>query len=375
MDKFLVKRPRTGDTEPGSLEKKPTVAQAAPPHENEEVTVVEEAEAGSSSSSSSSSSAPAPAPAPSAAAEASLLALGIPLSHASSPFLLRELRKPYFPPLLRYLAQQRAKGPVYPPAGRELACLSLFPAGLEHVRCVILGQDPYHGPGQANGLAFSVTSGTPLPPSLRNIFKELGEDVGGGSGSGSSSGGLPPGLQGSLEGWARAGVLLLNTTLTVSAGAANSHAGQGWETFTSALIAEVARASKAQCVFVLWGKPAQDKRRLIAGGRGHLILEAPHPSPLSAFRGFFGSVSGVCTAAAARTQALAPPHCHHHLTLPLLCRSPSARPMPSWRARAWSQSLGSAHWRESKKWFCTVRAALFHTAVWPVGGGKGERGG
>jgi len=211
-----------------------------------------------------------------AAAQAALAALGLPPGHASAPFLAAELAKPYFRALAAFVEAQRARGRVYPPRGQELAALGLFPAGLAGVRVVILGQDPYINEGQAHGLSFSVPSGVAQPPSLKNILKELADDVGGGAPR-----------SGNLEPWARRGVLLLNTCLTVDAGASNSHAGRGWETFSDAVIRRVS-AESPRCVFILWGKPAAEKKKLIDGSR-HLVLEAPHPSPLSAFRGFFGS--------------------------------------------------------------------------------------
>ena len=184
--------------------------------------------------------------------------------------------------LLRFLqARLDAGASIFPP--QPLRALELTPP--ECVRVVILGQDPYHGRGQAEGLAFSVPPGVPLPPSLRNIFKELERDLG-----------VPapafPRPGGSLAGWARQGVLLLNTCLTVEEGRAGSHAGQGWEPLTDALIAQVARGSRP-IVFMLWGAHAQSKQALIAanGGlnrgpdHGHLVLLANHPSPLSATRG------------------------------------------------------------------------------------------
>ena len=162
-----------------------------------------------------------------------------------------------------------------------------------------------------------------------------------------------PAYHGNLEGWARSGVLLLNTCLTVASGAANSHAGQGWEAFTDALIVEVSKAAERGAVFILWGKPAQDKRGLIAGGGKHLVLQAPHPSPLSAFRGFFGSVRPGSARARARAWAapmgtLFSPTCPTPLLCPFHpvrarpCRSPLARPMPFLRLRALQRWTGWA---------------------------------
>ena len=141
---------------------------------------------------------------------------------------------------------------------------------------LILGQDPYHGPGQAHGLCFSVQVGTHVPPSLRNIFRELHDDVG-----------LPTPSHGCLSAWASQGVLLLNATLTVRAGQAGSHQGRGWETFTDQII-RVVDAKSDPVVFVLWGSYARKKKELITGSH-HVVIESPHPSPLSAHNGFFGS--------------------------------------------------------------------------------------
>jgi len=173
-------------------------------------------------------------------------------------------------------AEEAAGKAIYPPAGTRLAALALTP--LPAVRVVILGQDPYHGPGQAHGLAFSVQRGVPVPPSLLNIFKEQEADLG-----------LPRPAHGHLEAWAKGGVLLLNTVLTVEAGQAASHQGKGWELFTDAAIRAVAQRP-APCVYLLWGSHARAKGPLIreASTAPHLILEAPHPSPLSAHRGFLG---------------------------------------------------------------------------------------
>ncbi len=174
-----------------------------------------------------------------------------------------------------FLKAEEAAGKVfYPPTGTRLAALALTP--LPAVKVVILGQDPYHGPGQAHGLAFSVPRGQRVPPSLLNIFKEQEADLG-----------LPRPAHGHLESWARQGVLLLNTVLTVEAGQAAAHQGRGWELFTDAAIRAVAERA-APCVYLLWGSHARAKAPLIreANGGPNLILEAPHPSPLSAHRGF-----------------------------------------------------------------------------------------
>ncbi|WP_086618149.1 uracil-DNA glycosylase [Erythrobacter tepidarius] len=175
-------------------------------------------------------------------------------------------------------AEESAGKVVYPPRGQRLAALALTP--LEAVRCVILGQDPYHGPGQAHGLAFSVRPGVPLPPSLVNIFKELESDLG-----------LPRPASGDLSKWAQQGVLLLNNTLTVEAGQAGSHAGRGWDAITDAAVAAVAEREEPT-VFILWGSHARKKASRIpalARKRTHLVLASAHPSPLSAHNGFFGS--------------------------------------------------------------------------------------
>ncbi len=167
---------------------------------------------------------------------------------------------------------------IYPPRGSRLAALAMTP--LDEVRCVILGQDPYHGPGQANGLAFSVAPGVRPPPSLANIFKELESDLG-----------LPRPAHGDLGKWAQQGVLLLNNTLTVEAGQAGSHAGRGWDAITDACVAAVAMRGEP-CVFILWGSHGRKKAsRVPAIGRSsrHLVLTSAHPSPLSAHNGFFGS--------------------------------------------------------------------------------------
>ncbi len=178
-----------------------------------------------------------------------------------------------------WLAQKEAGGKVvYPPRGSRLRAFELTP--LDQVKVVILGQDPYHGPGQAHGLSFSVPEGVAVPPSLANIYKELEADLG-----------VPRRASGNLESWARQGVLLLNNALTVEAGRAGSHAGQGWEAVTDAAVAAVAARSEPS-VFILWGNHAKSKAARVPGlgpGSHHLVLTSPHPSPLSAYAGFFGS--------------------------------------------------------------------------------------
>jgi uracil-DNA glycosylase len=177
------------------------------------------------------------------------------------------------PSLTRFVAEERARGPVYPPEDRVLAALARTP--FERVRLVLLGQDPYHGAGQAHGLAFSVPVGVPKPPSLTNMLRELQADLG-----------HPPPAHGSLEAWADRGVLLLNTVLTVREGEAGSHAGRGWETFTDAVIDALMRRARP-VVFALWGGHAQKKQKRIRPP--HRVVLGVHPSPLSAHRGFFGS--------------------------------------------------------------------------------------
>ena len=175
-------------------------------------------------------------------------------------------------------AEEEAGKVIYPPRGCRLRALELTP--LDSVRVVILGQDPYHGPGQAHGLCFSVQDGVPPPPSLVNVFKEMADDLG-----------LAQPRHGNLESWARQGVLLLNNTLTVEQGQAGSHAGKGWDAITDACVAAVAERSEPS-VFVLWGSHAQAKAKRIAALQGdtpHLLIRSAHPSPLSSYRGFFGS--------------------------------------------------------------------------------------
>jgi len=187
--------------------------------------------------------------------------------------LQHELSKPYYKQLQQYIIAEYGSSIIYPEQQHIFRALEL--TDYTDTRVVILGQDPYHGEGQAHGLAFSVQPPVPPPPSLRNMFKELENDLN-----------IAAPQHGSLEGWAKQGVLLLNTVLTVRAGEANSHQGKGWETFTDEII-QLLSQREEPVVFVLWGKPAQTKKKLIASH--HIIIESAHPSPLAAYRGFFGS--------------------------------------------------------------------------------------
>jgi uracil-DNA glycosylase len=191
-----------------------------------------------------------------------------------NPVLRAELAKPYWPELQRFVADERARGPVYPGPDEVFAALHLTP--YEAVKVLILGQDPYHGAGQAHGLCFSVRPDVPRPPSLQNIFKELQSDLG-----------IDPPEHGCLDAWASQGVLLLNATLTVRARQAASHQGKGWETFTDAVIRAV-DAKPERVVFILWGASARKKKGLVDQTK-HTVIESAHPSPLSAQNGFFGS--------------------------------------------------------------------------------------
>lgn len=191
-----------------------------------------------------------------------------------NPVLRGEFSKPYWTDLQGFVAGERADSTVYPPPDRVFAALHLTPYAA--TRVMILGQDPYHGPDQAHGLCFSVQPGVRVPPSLANIHKELAQDLG-----------LPIPGHGNLEAWARQGVLLLNATLTVRAGQAGSHQGKGWETFTDRVI-EVVSDKTDHVVFILWGAYARKKKSLIDRSL-HTIIESPHPSPLSAHNGFFGT--------------------------------------------------------------------------------------
>ena len=191
-----------------------------------------------------------------------------------NPVLRGEFEQPYWSELQAFVAAERARATVYPPHDEVFAALHLTPYA--ETRVLILGQDPYHGPGQAHGLCFSVREGVAVPPSLANIRKELAADLG-----------VATPTHGNLEAWARQGVLLLNATLTVRAGQAGSHQGKGWETFTDQVIRAV-NAKPEHVVFVLWGGYARKKKALIDTAR-HTVIESPHPSPLSAHNGFFAS--------------------------------------------------------------------------------------
>ena len=187
--------------------------------------------------------------------------------------LENELNKPYISSLAAFVERERGLATVFPP--KELVFNAFWQTPYNQVKVLIMGQDPYHGPGQAHGLSFSVPVGVPAPPSLQNIYKELATDIG-----------MAIPNHGCLLNWTKQGVMLLNASLTVRQGEPQSHAGKGWEMLTDGVIEALARR-KEPIIFVLWGKSAQDKgRRLI--GTHHPILKAPHPSPLSAHQGFFG---------------------------------------------------------------------------------------
>jgi uracil-DNA glycosylase len=188
--------------------------------------------------------------------------------------LSEEFDKPYFRQLTDFVKDEYGKWVIYPPPSLIFNAFDLCP--LDKTKVVLLGQDPYHEPGQAHGLCFSVREGTRFPPSLINIFKEIQSDLG-----------KPVPKNGDLTRWAKQGVLLLNATLTVRAHAAGSHQNKGWETFTDAVISRLA-AQREQIVYVLWGSYAQHKGAMIDTTR-NLVLQSPHPSPLSASRGFFGN--------------------------------------------------------------------------------------
>lgn len=197
-----------------------------------------------------------------------------PISGEWAKALSGEFKKPYYRELFQKVGEEYNTRRVFPNPDDIFNAFHFTP--LDQVKVVILGQDPYHGDGQAHGLCFSVKPEVDIPPSLVNIYKELEDDLG-----------CYIPNNGYLEKWARQGVMLLNTVLTVRAHQANSHRGIGWEQFTDAAI-QILAAQERPMVFILWGRPAQSKKMYLDGTR-HLILEAPHPSPLSAYKGFFGS--------------------------------------------------------------------------------------
>ncbi len=184
-----------------------------------------------------------------------------------------EFNKPYFKSLQSFLTEERKIATVYPPENNVFQAFEL--TQFDEIKVVILGQDPYHGENQAHGLCFSVPESMPQPPSLVNIFKEIQTDIN-----------IQKPQSGNLERWAKQGVFLLNTTLTVQAGKPLSHKNKGWEIFTDEVIKQISR-EKTGVIFLLWGKHAQSKESLIDSGK-HYILKAAHPSPLSAYNGFFG---------------------------------------------------------------------------------------
>jgi uracil-DNA glycosylase len=202
----------------------------------------------------------------------SIVPLELPASW--QPILGSELKKPYFQELREFVENERRAHTVYPPSGQEFAALEA--TSYEEVKVFILGQDPYFGPNQAHGMAFSVKPGVKPPPSLQNIFTELHNELG-----------VPISKDGYLMPWAKQGVLMLNAVLTVRRGEANSHKGKGWEKFTDAVIRAVSDKEE-RVIFVLWGAYAQKKEKLIDTAK-HVVLKAAHPSPLSAHNGFWGS--------------------------------------------------------------------------------------
>jgi uracil-DNA glycosylase len=197
------------------------------------------------------------------------------IAESWKPVLQQEFDKPYFEALVGFLKQQKAEGKTIFPPGPQIFAAFDYTA-FENTRVVIIGQDPYHGQGQAHGLCFSVNKGVHVPPSLQNMYKELKTDVEGFE--------IPK--HGDLSHWAKQGVLMLNATLTVEKDKAGSHQGKGWEVFTDAVIKAIS-TQKEHVVFILWGKFAQSKAQLIDASK-HLILMAAHPSPFSAYNGFFG---------------------------------------------------------------------------------------
>lgn len=202
------------------------------------------------------------------------MALDVKIEQSWKALLQEEFDKPYFVELTDFVRAEYKSYRIYPPGSQIFNAFNLCP--FDKVKVVIIGQDPYHGPGQAHGLCFSVNDGVPFPPSLRNIFKEVNADTG-----------APIPQSGNLTRWATQGVLLLNATLTVREHSAGSHQRRGWETFTDAVI-RIISEQKSKVVFILWGAYAQSKASLIDSSR-HLVLRSVHPSPLSAHAGFFGN--------------------------------------------------------------------------------------
>ncbi|MBR2700994.1 MAG: uracil-DNA glycosylase [Erysipelotrichaceae bacterium] len=196
------------------------------------------------------------------------------INQSWDPFLNEEFQKPYFKELSAFLKREYETKTIYPPKKEVFS--SFYYTDLDKVKVVILGQDPYHEPGQACGMCFAVKPGVQLPPSLQNIYKEIQDDLG-----------IPMNYNnGYLVKWAKQGVLLINSVMTVEKGKANSHAGRGWETFTNHVIEKINTLDQP-VVYLLWGNNARQKKSLISNPR-HLILETVHPSPLSVYRGFFG---------------------------------------------------------------------------------------
>jgi uracil-DNA glycosylase len=202
------------------------------------------------------------------------MALEVKIEQSWKALLQEEFDKPYFAELTEFVRAEYKSYRIYPPGSQIFNAFNLCP--FDKVKVVIIGQDPYHGPGQAHGLCFSVNDGVPFPPWLRNIFKEVNADTG-----------APIPQSGNLTRWATQGVLLLNATLTVREHSAGSHQRRGWETFTDAVI-RIISEQKSKVVFILWGAYAQSKASLIDSSR-HLVLRSVHPSPLSAHAGFFGN--------------------------------------------------------------------------------------
>ena len=202
------------------------------------------------------------------------MALDVKIEQSWKALLQEEFDKPYFAELTEFVRAEYKSYRIYPPGSQIFNAFNLCP--FDKVKVVIIGQDPYHGPGQAHGLCFSVNDGVPFPPSLRNIFKEINADTG-----------APIPQSGNLTRWATQGVLLLNATLTVREHSAGSHQRRGWETFTDSVI-RIISEQKSNVVFILWGAYAQSKASLIDSSR-HLVLRSVNPSPLSAHAGFFGN--------------------------------------------------------------------------------------